>query len=383
MLGEFRHGGYAAAGRFAGSNQVTRRGRASRDMDAHDPPKLNARGKRWLQAGAVAGSLGVVAFLVWQSQLSELPQLLIALTPLPVTVLLTLGLGRRRGEELRCGKCDYQVAPVGETSTKCPECGADWQAPKAFVKGHVVRRPVLIVLGVVCALPLVYQLFNVGKTGKWLAWMPTAGLLRDLRGADYIPPDIWQELQNRSLTAAQHQELASLVLDCHCRRGSQFPAADAYLEAYIRSAEAPEDDRVRYYRSLFRPRLRVPAWAPVGRTFRVVLEDVSRVVGGGAFDVRLYTAHRAPRADSPWVRSGRVMDGRYLLSPLPADGSVQIRAETPGGLHIEVRLWVMIVPTGTTLPDPVWDEEGQPVIPDVVIYAWEQDLRRVVDVRPE
>src|SRR5687767_11512472 len=109
-------------------------------------------------------------------------------------VLLALGaylarvgfVGRRRGAEPHCARCDYIVG--GLEQSRCPECGEDLSARGAVVLGERVRRRGRGVVGVLLALlGLALGLATVTPSVRrvdWYQYRPGAWVIRDFKSAD-------------------------------------------------------------------------------------------------------------------------------------------------------------------------------------------------------
>lgn len=92
-----------------------------------------------------------------RSSLLWLGVILLFAVPLLGLVLLVRGLwGKHVGDEPRCRRCKYNL--TGLPSNRCPECGADLDAPRATVIGLRQRRKAALIVG----------LFMVGlAAGGW------------------------------------------------------------------------------------------------------------------------------------------------------------------------------------------------------------------------
>ncbi len=130
-------------------------------------------------------------------------------------------IGRRRGTELHCSKCEHIVE--GIRSSQCPECAADLAAPGATVRGGRHRNLVLVLLsaiGVIATGPFVVvrshrALIAPGWQSEAPAWWLSQVELRFASGARFDQACDGVSLAGRAgtLTKAQVDAAGTMVFD--------------------------------------------------------------------------------------------------------------------------------------------------------------------------
>lgn len=201
-------------------------------------------------------------------------------------VLLACGLyfvrtgfaGRRRGDTPHCARCDYIVG--GLDKLRCPECGADLNAPGAIVFGERPRRRGRGMFGlalVALGLTIGVAILTPGLRGiDWYPYRPTAWVIRDFKSADPGRSDrAWTELNRRGMNDTQWAEVAGITLDRYAADPALIGSPSMVAVTQSRGRLSPEQ-RVRLLAGLLAG-LRSPA----AKGARDVLEAM---IAGGELD---------------------------------------------------------------------------------------------------
>lgn len=178
-----------------------------------------------------------------------------------------------------CVRCDYQRAPQGPVSPRCPECGADWLQPGGIVAGKLPPRHADVqrgaVLFVIAALVvggwLVSAFRSVGRTNWLIRVVPTTALIYDLRAQPH-GADAWDELTSRSLDADDEKRLAAALLDQRLKTDYLDTARGAWLWSRVTSGTLPEALADRYFHEMFESEIVVDSQAQVGVPMRIRLQ---------------------------------------------------------------------------------------------------------------
>lgn len=124
--------------------------------------------------------------------------------------------GWRTGDEEHCKQCGYP-APTGEELPICPECGKVLVKGVTTVRGRQVRSTAMATTGGVALAVLMIVGFLPGNAAVRAALasaMPTGALISSAGGRASGPPTpiVWAELSSRTLTAAETDRLAGVIL---------------------------------------------------------------------------------------------------------------------------------------------------------------------------
>jgi len=138
--------------------------------------------------------------------------------------LIAHGLGRRVGTDLHCIKCDYPHLD----EPYCPECNADWTERNSLVRGRRVKDIPSLTLGSLCLA--LWLLLAVGPIASSLLskQIPTPVLMR-IASAPGGSALHFFELTQRTLTPAQRDALATMLLDARDRAGKLDLSQDQWL----------------------------------------------------------------------------------------------------------------------------------------------------------
>ncbi|MCO6436171.1 MAG: hypothetical protein J5J06_03695 [Phycisphaerae bacterium] len=282
-------------------------------------------------------------------------------------VLFMVGRGFRVGDELHCLKCDYQMAPQGRPSPRCPECGADWTKRIHVARGRQVRRPMLMVAGIVIWVSMFGAMF-FGMSGALFRSMPTSALLWIVTGSPYEHFALWDEVEARTLTTEQTTMLAKRLLDTRLRTGELDRQAERWLSGMVTASAIPKDLIGRYYNEacemtleiVSRDRGRLVLWPLVdsragsfAATSELYLVVEGLYVNGKAVSPPETEATRvAWFCTKPSIENG---DGKHIVCP---QFTVENTEESP--LHIELAYWLLEAPTWLVTPVS-WTDDLTPV----------------------
>ncbi len=294
------------------------------------------------------------------------------------TVCFTLGWWRRPEPGLFCAKCGYQVAPSGPPSANCPECGSDWGRPGGTRDFRLVRRPGLLVFGLVVMVAygaLGHRLQPILRS-QITRFSPSYLLVRHIeRDGSSLTPDAWAELQQRTMSVEHTGRLYRALLK-ELESGSSLASPVAtWLEDAIADGMGTPQERAAYFTAQFNPDVHAPGSVRVGRAFYPLLLDSDAGFRPGVFSAYAYVAGRHGGDDAPWHRSSKV---HSTLGPQRID-DVPIRATEPGTIEVQLAVWIIVTPAGPPVP-PEWQEDGEPRIPPTAVWWRRYDLSQTVEV---
>lgn len=295
---------------------------------------------------------------------------------------------RRRSDSGRfCGMCGYQQTPQGETSTRCPECGAPWSAPGGTVRGARLGRPWMlwagVALWVTCVSIFVWPLLPSARRLALVArLLPTSALIREavITESDH---DEWIALNARTLTAAQEHELAEGLLKKRRETGHLSPSAGSWFAQRIRAGTLPAGIVERFYREMLELWIEAPNSPGAGQAFvvragsKVLHTNLFRPAGSAEVvyvDGFYAGADSTPAGKRDYVYLGLLDDFRYQPRAM-------ITAEHPGPLKIRLVVWFVVGPQTAVAQQPQWQADGTPVIPPNVDWAERIEVERTVQVR--
>ncbi len=209
---------------------------------------------------------------------------------------------RRRGEEPRCRRCDYELR--GIENPRCPECGAPLE-PAGVVRGSRSRRPVLISLGVVCLPPAPALHLTPFAQVDWYQYRPTAWVLADLDAQPALFDKAWQELtRRRKAGALTGKNQRFLIARCLLEQGKpdNVPIRSVmvdFLGQCLVDGVLTEREQTRFIDQIMKLSLRVRP----------------RVMRGDSVPYDVNHSMRGPRGRGLWInlQTGELrLDGRVI-----------------------------------------------------------------------
>ncbi|MCH7603112.1 MAG: hypothetical protein IIB54_10120 [Planctomycetes bacterium] len=141
---------------------------------------------------------------------------------------LGIGYAKRKGMTLHCVACEYQQAPTGKKSERCPECGANWRVEGAIVKGHRIRTHRHYAIGLALIIAGFLLIFSPFTTSWKYKVLPTNSLIHDAVSGRHVG-DVWPELLSRSLSKSQLDTLINGLIDQLIRKRFMSPDGSAWL----------------------------------------------------------------------------------------------------------------------------------------------------------
>ncbi len=232
---------------------------------------------------------------------------------------------RRRGDEPRCGTCDYNL--TGITSNRCPECGSA-TAPENVVYGQRHRRPMPALAGAgmiaAAACALVLLLFPQVRR---LIWSPTmVGSKPSMSSAELAELD--RRFRQGGLSAPDRLRLVGRLLDPNHSLTADAPSC---VKGYHLNGMLTSQEQQALFQEIARvgieARPKIALGEPVffrlcyvgpglgpGRgepEFWVRLEDLELSLGGVQLDMRGVD----PRVD--WATTRRSMVTLCAAAPSP------------------------------------------------------------------
>ncbi len=354
--------------------------------------------RRWWASalGNLAIVGGFMSFVILSMYLRGGTVLVTILQALPLILPATLIAGgfrflasgmRRTGDSRHCARCDYQQAPGGAPSPRCPECGTVWGNRSGIVIG---RRPpdskrrirggvALVAVGMLSgALPL---LPGVMGRGWGMNLFPTHTLIEQVIRARLSDSDEWVELNRRTLSPTQEQRLATGLLDKRLVEGRLSSDAGAWFAKALAAGRVPQALRERYYREQFSAWIEAPARVRVGEPFTVSLRSnlihdssrppgVDEVVCFGGFYAGLSAA----------LQRRTHSDYAILLQSPEYRPSAELIAEAVGPFRIRAEFWFGV---GAGVIGRIeWLADGTPALPATPVWFERVVVEHTVDVLP-
>ncbi|MCH7547416.1 MAG: hypothetical protein IID30_13535, partial [Planctomycetes bacterium] len=175
-----------------------------------------------------------------------------------------IGYAKRKGVTMHCVACEYQQAPTGEPSARCPECGEDLRVAGAIVKGKKIRTPRHIAIGIAMMSVGVLLMFNPFMDGWKYKVFPTNSLIYDAVNI-WFDNDVWSELSSRSLTKGQEYTLAEGLLDLRLREGYLADGGEIWLLKQFNAGVLPGELTDRLFLECFEFDLLAPTQTVVGQ----------------------------------------------------------------------------------------------------------------------
>ncbi|MCI0631128.1 MAG: hypothetical protein L0Y44_10810 [Phycisphaerales bacterium] len=310
--------------------------------------------------------------------------------------LLMAGWKRREGDTTRCAACTYQrFAGIGAAQLeRCPECGADWNAPGGAIHGDVRRSPWLIATGaflMLVAFGLISSQFHVGA---WqLQILPTNALIKEVaRAPRGFTRDEWIELNSRTLSRAQSLRLAEALLDKRIRKGYFSADADNWLVTQIASGSLPQPLVERYYREALDVWIVAPAKSKVNESVTVAIGTRDRhasstnpkpvaLIAGFLFGDNGQACCRQDQGIAG------IMLGQQRLHFDHEAGSGQgpkaiFQPDRPGPLRVQLDIWLAHLPPPGTVNPIVWNADGTPADPVGAVWMEHRTIEHVIEILP-
>ncbi len=304
--------------------------------------------------------------------------------------LVGLGMNRRRGHESRCAVCDYSKSPTQkrDDDTKCPECGAFWNAPGGTIHGTLSKRPGLMYTGVACmALFFVVTFARFSPLASFAARVvPNTVIVQQLGANLHAGNAMWAELGNRQLEADEVNTLANLLMDRRLEvTYFTVTKASTWLDAQAAAGTLSPDAKSRYYAQMVVPEITMFENAKPHDELQFAL--------GGNMNV-------SSAFEGKFVIDGFYVDGQSVAhkrgerwrSPLDIDTSFVEHREKetlpifrttfdgPGRHVVNAVVWVVLLPPNSNLTQDPWDADGKIIIPANAIWSKRYDIVYHIDV---
>ena len=294
-----------------------------------------------------------------------------------------IGRSRRKGATSHCSACEYQCPPSGPCPECCPECGADWQAAGAIIKGLRTRTPKKMLAGITMMLLGAVLMFSPLANMNWkYRLLPTNSLIAQTTGTGGFTYDEWNVLRLRTLSREQVLTLSQGLLDKRVRKGYASTDADNWLVAQIKLGSWPNDLVERYYLENIEFSLEGSIQARIGATVRVELNSVYRHTSSSGSDTPFVFIgdFRVNGVSVPDTRAKSVI---AALSMNHYD--VALELEIPPGEEVRVQLdiWLVFAPFNSLNGTIIWQEDGTPLIPPGVAWDRKITLEHVIEVTEE
>jgi len=389
--------------------------RAQRRQYEHKRRDYWGRQQEWVQRHSVAAILIIppivtlaasliAVFVLHQTMLS-----LVRFVPymyLLGTGMMCLGLGmkQRRGDEEYCAKCEYQrVGARQERADRCPECGAAWNSPGAVVRGKVSSRPGLAATGIVLAMLGVVAGPMSSHGGLTLGWfaraVPTSVLITSLGSSPQGSAEDWVELSKRTLTNAERNHLAELLLEQR-KDVWYFSGSDGagWLVNEVNGESLAPRLIDRFFEEMLWMWFDGPTRAKVGEEISLTIEGASRVERNSGWKVRVAMA--GFRADDDPEFYGR--DDRWctpvdfdsefrrmaLADPtLPqaardkyAAPNASLHWDKPGRHTIHFTAWIVIIPASISSGREAFRPDGSPNVPAGAARVTPIELTHTIEI---
>jgi hypothetical protein len=301
--------------------------------------------------------------------------LILTLAIVATTVLIVIARrGKRIGTDPHCAECNYNLS--GNTSGRCPECGAELEThpPRA---GRHAHRPVIwvvallaLVFTVLFAYPFTYYTVRHDLRYRHYDWWPLGLVMNDLDHASFrsmAGDELVRRLQASELTPAQVDALRTDLVT-QIDTADVTPAIDGLLEVYAELvladasiASAAAEPLLRHFGVLHLSSLPEPekqylphpndhALSFIQSTRAAIREPYARLIG--LREIRVTAVDDKPVEDAALFGVAGVQgSGRRLLDfDRPAERSITLSVTTD---------WY-VLPPGTTVLDheiPGWQTE--------------------------
>jgi len=309
------------------------------------------------------------------------------------SILISAWWRRRVGDELRCSKCDYQVAPEGGRSAACSECGADWNRPGGLVKGRLERNPLFLGLGSASSALCVLMFASSLSWRHLLLLYPTRVLIHQIVEAPrgFVVAE-WAELNGRTLTGEQEIRLAEGLLQKRLRKGYLSSDGDTWLQGAIAAGRLPRSLVRRYDREAFDFRLIAPDRVKTNEDLRVQVEMIDRLRVSSRREVHFFVGGFYVGESTEPIGRRRQPISIYEVAARRRRGETGVQSKkgdlleltlTPdqaGQLRIRLVFWMVVTPPGTTFRRIKWKADGQPVIPSKALRSERFELEHTLEV---
>ena len=293
---------------------------------------------------------------------------------------------KRFGETRHCATCDYQQAPNGQISERCPECGAVWAGPGGTVVGKHVRRPemlwtavLLFTFGGLLFGASTYS--TLSRSGWQLKPLPTSALIHDIVTSRGSTDAEWAELRRRQLTPEQKCMLATGLLDKRLARAHLWFDAGNWLVRQLTANTLPPEIVERFYREMLAVWIKGPERVRLGETARVSIGCELRRIHGipSRTDEFVYfSGFYVGNGTEPLARQDQAHYAGLLDEP-GYTPSAEVTAQELGPLRISVVYWFVIGPSSAG-GQIKWRDDGTPVIPSTAEWAERIEVEHVVQI---
>lgn len=279
-------------------------------------------------------------------------------------LICCMGILRRTGEHLVCGKCRYpQESPPAQ---RCPECGTDARSDGIpYLLGEAAPKPTLITAGaLLILLSFLPGIRFTAAPAPLLQYLPTGMLIGQVRHASPLTGDrLWNELTTRELSDAQKDALVQAFVEqwdspfAH-RIGLDWVADALSRDALSDSAKESLAD------ALFDFRLILPEQVTPGEPIHIQVRRARWMLTSNFSDllgIAELTANGQPIRPRSRSRSLLSADRPMLIAVLaPPD------PEHPEERPITIRLVAdaVIVPMQQRPRQLEYDRDGDPILPD-------------------
>lgn len=311
--------------------------------------------------------------------------------------VLTFGWRNRKGSTIHCAACQYQRTPQANAATpsRCPECGANWNAMNGTICGETKRDPRLIVSGVILMLVGFGSIFGQFRFGHWqLQVLPTNALIHEVaRAPRGFTRDEWIELNSRTLTPSQTLTLAEALLDKRLRKASFSADADNWLTAQIAADSLPKPLIERYYREALEIWIIAPKKVTLNESITLAIGTRLRFTAStNAKPVALIAGFFVGDELKQCCRQDQGIAGIMLGQQRlhvggrdvgPGNGpTITIQPDRTGPLRVQLELWLAHLPAPGTVNPIVWQADGTPATPPGAVWMEHRKIEQVIEVVP-
>jgi len=308
--------------------------------------------------------------------------------------LIGRGMKQRRGKEAHCASCNYLKPPTGsEDIPRCPECGHAWNEFGGTAYGAVSSKPWMFIAGILLfIIPMIMPLVRTSATFSsiYAKAMPTSFLIPYVSGyGHFVDAEAWNEINNRSLTSDEYNQLARRLLDSRYKSNRGFPLdSKTWLDAQItkRTIEPALIDR--FFNENIELHLNGPEHAITGQPVRFDLHDTYRF-GTSGYGVAIMLDHVSQ--DDHFIKSlsgisDQWVDSGFFDTHLPDEPQQFVLTfKTPGKHTIYLTAWLAGIP-GSFYVYPIKvarNPDGSPVIPAKAVWSKKVELVRTILVSDE
>lgn len=307
--------------------------------------------------------------------------------------LVARGWKRRGGNSTHCAKCDYQQAPDGPPSERCPECGSYWAIPGGTVKGRLVRRRASFIAGISLVVLAFGSIFNFGfGMGRWTPRvLPVGSLIREIVEAPRgFVSDEWAALSRRSLSDEQRARLAAGLLEKRLRKGHLSDDGEAWFAGEIAAQRLAPDMAERFYSEMFDMWIDAPAAARVGDTINIgigVEDRAARTKWYVCVEGYYIDDETTPRARQQRTISGLMLgksrrrgDRKEGCAGGDYSPETYVTPEEPGSIRVRLVVWVVAGTRMGIFRRTNWLEDGEPEIPENAPWSRKIEITHTIKV---